>query len=338
MASDCREPAASIAIWCSASTQPAARRVGCVGIVMQPSVAINDGKVRTEMFRVHELASELGISSRDLLRWLAEAGEFVKSASSVIQPAVERKARRAHAELSQQAPAKLQISVALLAKELHVKPNDVLEAAERIGLHRTRVAALLTPSQADGIRDEITGRQLAQVRSMLTPPARRPAAEVRADSARPGPAVGPPHACDCCGLRLPGHPVTHQPSRCEICSGHYAISGEDDQRVRMRLMDHERRLRTAYAVTWTREHEAEERMRSAFHSRDKWRGALVELMGEHEESAAGCRCGAKIYPCATWKFLERVNRGILRQVEEFLALKDDERDRRLYQRDHWDIA
>lgn len=306
---------------------------------MQPTVVINaGGKVRTGMIRVHELASELEISSRDLLRWLGDAGEFVKSASSVVQPAVERKAREALATSSQWSTTRMPITVALLAKELRVKSNDVLKAAERVGLHRTRVAAQLSPGQADMIRDEITGQQLRQVRQALAP-ARRPPAKAQAETPAPVvPEIGPPHACDCCGLRLPGMPVADQPSRCEICASHYAISGEDDERIRARLTDHDRRLRTAYAVTWTREHHAEEKMRGAFHSRDKWRGALVELMGEHEESATGCRCGAKVYPCATWKFLEQVNRGILRQVEEFLALKDDERERRLYRRDHWEIA
>lgn len=291
------------------------------------------------MIRVHELASELEISSRDLLRWLGDAGEFVKSASSVVQPAVERKAREALATSSRGSTSRTSITVALLAKELHVKPNDVLKSAERVGLHRTRVAALLTPSQADMIRDEIIGRHLQQVRHLAAAPSppQRPPAEARADTPAPVvPNVGPPHACDCCGLRLKGMPVTDQPSRCEICAGHYAISGEDDQRIRARLADHDRRLRTAYAVTWTREHEAEEKMRGAFHSRDTWRGALVEVMAEHEQSATGCRCGAKVYPCATWKFLERVNRGVLRQVEGFLALKDDERHRKLYRLDHWD--
>jgi hypothetical protein len=128
------------------------------------------------------------------------------------------------------------------------------------------------------------------------------------------------------------------PARCDICAEHYAISGEDVARVLVRLQDHDARLRRAYSVTWTREHEAEERMRAAYHSRDTWRGTLVELMGEHEESATGCTCGAKAFPCPTWKYLERANRGILRQVEGFLALKDDERDRALYRRDHWDVG
>lgn len=43
--------------------------------------------------RVHELAQELGISSRKLLAMLKEQGEFVKSASSMIEAPVARRVR-----------------------------------------------------------------------------------------------------------------------------------------------------------------------------------------------------------------------------------------------------
>jgi translation initiation factor IF-2 len=45
--------------------------------------------------RVHELAKELGLESKALLSWLNENGEFVKSASSTIEPPVARKVREA---------------------------------------------------------------------------------------------------------------------------------------------------------------------------------------------------------------------------------------------------
>lgn len=284
--------------------------------------------------RVHELAQELGITGVELLRWLREAGEFVKSASSTVEPAVERQAREAHGTQGRGGGAS-PISIALLARELYLRPNAVLKMAEGIGIHRTRVAATLTASQADAVREEASRQNLVQTRRTMLPPSTVP----RAEAPHP-PEFGPPHACDCCGLRLPGRPAldAEEPPRCEICATHYAISGEDAQRVTARLADHDRRLRRAYGITWTKEHEAEEKMRAAYKTRDVWRGALVEVMAEHEESAAGCRCGAKAFPCSTWKYLERVNRGILRQVEEFLALKDDERDRALYRRDHWDVA
>jgi len=42
--------------------------------------------------RVHELAKELGITSKKLLEVLKASGEFVKSASSTIEAPVVRKA------------------------------------------------------------------------------------------------------------------------------------------------------------------------------------------------------------------------------------------------------
>ncbi len=53
--------------------------------------------------RVHELAKDLGITSKKLLEVLKESGEFVKSASSTIEAPVVRKAHdymKAHPELS----------------------------------------------------------------------------------------------------------------------------------------------------------------------------------------------------------------------------------------------
>ena len=45
--------------------------------------------------RVHELAKELGVSSKDVLAKLQELGEFVKSASSTVEAPVVRKLREA---------------------------------------------------------------------------------------------------------------------------------------------------------------------------------------------------------------------------------------------------
>ncbi|EEW49432.1 translation initiation factor IF-2, partial [Corynebacterium efficiens YS-314] len=41
--------------------------------------------------RVHELAKKLGITSKELLATLKEQGEFVKTASSTIEPPVVKK-------------------------------------------------------------------------------------------------------------------------------------------------------------------------------------------------------------------------------------------------------
>ena len=45
--------------------------------------------------RVHELAKELGMESKNVLTWLKENGEFVKSASSTVEAPVARKLREA---------------------------------------------------------------------------------------------------------------------------------------------------------------------------------------------------------------------------------------------------
>ena len=43
--------------------------------------------------RVYELAKELGVESKELLAHLKQQGEFVRSASSTIEPPVVRKIR-----------------------------------------------------------------------------------------------------------------------------------------------------------------------------------------------------------------------------------------------------
>ncbi|WP_255284758.1 translation initiation factor IF-2 N-terminal domain-containing protein, partial [Nocardia salmonicida] len=53
--------------------------------------------------RVHELAKELGVTSKELLAKLKEQGEFVKSASSTVEAPVARRLRESVA--SKSAPA-----------------------------------------------------------------------------------------------------------------------------------------------------------------------------------------------------------------------------------------
>ncbi|MDO5747047.1 MAG: translation initiation factor IF-2 [Actinomycetaceae bacterium] len=54
--------------------------------------------------RVHELAKELGTTSKELLQILREKGEFVKSASSTIEAPVQRRMREHFAELEASKP------------------------------------------------------------------------------------------------------------------------------------------------------------------------------------------------------------------------------------------
>ncbi|MGB9035593.1 MAG: translation initiation factor IF-2 N-terminal domain-containing protein, partial [Paeniglutamicibacter sp.] len=54
--------------------------------------------------RVHELAKELGITSKDAVAKLQEMGEFVRSASSTIEAPVVRKLRTAFPNAAPAAP------------------------------------------------------------------------------------------------------------------------------------------------------------------------------------------------------------------------------------------
>ncbi|MGB5016999.1 MAG: translation initiation factor IF-2 N-terminal domain-containing protein, partial [Candidatus Nanopelagicales bacterium] len=56
--------------------------------------------------RVYEVARELGIDSKTAVAKLQELGEFVKSASSTIEPPVARKLRDAYPDAAEAAPAK----------------------------------------------------------------------------------------------------------------------------------------------------------------------------------------------------------------------------------------
>jgi translation initiation factor IF-2 len=57
--------------------------------------------------RVHELAKELGVTSKDVLAKLNELGEFVKSASSTVEAPVARRLRESFpAAAAKKAPAK----------------------------------------------------------------------------------------------------------------------------------------------------------------------------------------------------------------------------------------
>ena len=55
--------------------------------------------------RVHELAKELGITSKEALSTLKDLGEFVSSASSTIEPPVVKKLRNAYPGLAADLPA-----------------------------------------------------------------------------------------------------------------------------------------------------------------------------------------------------------------------------------------
>jgi translation initiation factor IF-2 len=79
--------------------------------------------------RVHELAKELGVSSKDLLGKLSELGEFVKSASSTVEAPVARRLREAYPNTgpaalapAKKAPAKKAAAAAAAAPEPEPTP------------------------------------------------------------------------------------------------------------------------------------------------------------------------------------------------------------------------
>jgi translation initiation factor IF-2 len=86
--------------------------------------------------RVHELAKELGVSSKDVLAKLQELGEFVKSASSTVEAPVVRKLREAMPAAApadapapaKKAPAKKAAAAAPVAEAAPVVEAPVVEA------------------------------------------------------------------------------------------------------------------------------------------------------------------------------------------------------------------
>jgi len=56
--------------------------------------------------RVHELAKELGVTSKEVLARLSEQGEFVKSASSTVEAPVARRLRESFGGAKAAAPEK----------------------------------------------------------------------------------------------------------------------------------------------------------------------------------------------------------------------------------------
>ena len=89
--------------------------------------------------RVHELAKELGITSKELMGHLKEAGEFVKSSSSSLEPPVVRQMREkfAAAPKSKKADAK--------AAPKAPKPGAVKPAAKKPAAPKAAAPAAHTP-------------------------------------------------------------------------------------------------------------------------------------------------------------------------------------------------
>ena len=126
--------------------------------------------------RVHELAKELGVTSKDVLAKLNELGEFVKSASSTVEAPVARRLRESFpAEAPKKAPAKK-------APAKKAAPAPAAPPVEP-------VAAAPTPAPASPAAPP--------VQTPAEPPTQLPAAETPAPprpTATPSPAAPSPAA------------------------------------------------------------------------------------------------------------------------------------------------
>lgn len=84
--------------------------------------------------RVHELAKELGTTSKIVLQALKESGEFVKSASSTIEAPVARKMREHFAKLAEE--------VETAAPKVKAAKKKVASSAAKTKVAKARAARM----------------------------------------------------------------------------------------------------------------------------------------------------------------------------------------------------
>ena len=133
--------------------------------------------------RVHELAKELGVTSKEVLARLSEQGEFVKSASSTVEAPVARRLRESFgggkpAAAPAQAPAKA--------------PAKTPAAAPAAAPAKAAPAPAETPATPAAMAPQAPSVPAAAVPSPAAPAAPpAPAAQSAPAPARPAPAPGP---------------------------------------------------------------------------------------------------------------------------------------------------
>ncbi|MBV9845420.1 MAG: translation initiation factor IF-2 [Kutzneria sp.] len=138
--------------------------------------------------RVHELAKELGVTSKEVLSKLAEQGEYVKSASSTVEAPVARRLRDAYESASARSDAK--------SARPQVKQDApaAQTAAPAPGAAKPAASAQRpsTPGPRPGPRPgpKAPAQQETPV-AASAPPAAEPAATEQNPSARPAPKPGP---------------------------------------------------------------------------------------------------------------------------------------------------
>ncbi len=129
--------------------------------------------------RVHELAKEFGVESKFVLEKLKEMGEFVKSASSTVEPPVEMRFKKQYGEELKAASAAAPAADA--ASEAPADKPAAKKAAPKPGPKPAPVAETPAPAEAPA--------------APAAPAAEQPAAPA-APAARPGPKPGPKPAAE----------------------------------------------------------------------------------------------------------------------------------------------
>ncbi|PFG33531.1 translation initiation factor IF-2 [Sanguibacter antarcticus] len=142
--------------------------------------------------RVYELAKELGVESKTIMTKLTELGEFVRSASSTIEPPVVRKLRDAFPAPQSEAPA---------AKPAPKKPAPQKPGAQKPAPRPAEQAPVQTPAPA-ATPEPVA----APVEAPAPVPAPAPAAEAPA-AAPAAPAAPSPRPAAPTPKQAPAEPV-----------------------------------------------------------------------------------------------------------------------------------
>ncbi|MCY4727616.1 translation initiation factor IF-2 [Nocardioides sp. STR2] len=133
--------------------------------------------------RVHELAKEFGVESKFVLEKLKEMGEFVKSASSTVEPPVEMRFKKQYGDELKAAAAAAPAETAAPAEKPAAK-----KAAPKPGPKPAPAPAATEAPEAPAAPEAPQAPEAPAAAPVEAP---APAAEPAAPAARPGPKPGP---------------------------------------------------------------------------------------------------------------------------------------------------
>ncbi|MFD5808576.1 translation initiation factor IF-2 [Rhodococcus aetherivorans] len=144
--------------------------------------------------RVHELAKELGVTSKELLARLKEQGEFVKSASSTVEPPVARRLRESFAKANGDGAAPSAAAPKPGAPRPGPRPAAPAQAAPAPAPAPKSEAATPAPSPAPASRPAAPGPKPGAPRPAAPKPATPQAPAAQAAPQAPAPQAPAPQA------------------------------------------------------------------------------------------------------------------------------------------------